>query len=190
MDTLVRKTISVVALALMLAVTVIFAAPSHASGPNFQASATKTSTATTTVMAKASPTCHGDYCSGMDPVASGCAEGAKTLDSHVQGLGGGIVELRYSPKCGTNWARWTAYPTGWCMNCGIVGLRAVQDTGYTQSIDLTNKMIKDGESVWSPMIYSPVKKVKAEIINICGDAGIVAAAFDCAMNGLESTRSL
>lgn len=190
MDTFFRKTISIVAVGLMLALSVVFAAPSHASGTSVQVSAAKPSKAATAVSAEASPACYGDYCSGMDPVASGCSEGAKTLDSHVQGLGGGIVELRYSPKCGTNWARWTAYPTGWCMNCGIVGLRAVQDTGYTQSIDLTNTTIKDGESVWSPMIYSPVKKVKAEIINICGSAGMVASAFDCATNGLESTRSL
>jgi hypothetical protein len=176
-----RKMISLAAMASMLALSVLFAAPSHANSASVQVS---------TASPEAKPTCYGDYCSGEDPVASGCSEGAVTLDSHVQELGGGIVELRYSPKCGTNWAKWTKYPTGWCMNCGIVGLRAVQDTGYTQSIDLTNTTIKDGESVWSPMIYSPVKKVKAEIMNVCGDAGIVAAAFDCAVNGLESTRSL
>ncbi|QOT19813.1 DUF2690 domain-containing protein [Paenarthrobacter sp. YJN-5] len=190
MDTF-RKTISVGAMALMLALSVVFAAPGHASATKVQVSAsTPVAAAATALSTESSPACYGDYCSGMDPVASGCSEGAVTLDSHVQGLGGGIVELRYSAKCGTNWARWTAYPTGWCMNCGIVGLRAVQDTGYTQSIDLTNTEIGDGESVWSPMIYSPVKKVKAEIINICGSAGMVASAFDCATNGVESTRSL
>ncbi|WP_374121577.1 DUF2690 domain-containing protein [Arthrobacter sp. SLBN-112] len=148
----------------MLALSVLFAAPSYANPTSVQVSTSSPET---------KPTCYGDYCSGEDPVASGCSEGAVTLDSHVQELGGGIVELRYSPKCGTNWAKWTKYPTGWSMNCGIVGLRAVQDTGYTQAIDLTNKTIKDGESLWSPMIYSPVKKVKAEMIYLrrCRNGG-------------------
>lgn len=184
-----RKMISLAAMASMLALSVLFAAPSYANSTSAQLSAATPLTQVTSVSAEAQPTCYGDYCSGQDPVASGCAEGAVTLDSHVQELGGGIVELRYSPKCGTNWAKWTQYPTGWCLNCGIVDLRAVQDTGYTQAIDLTNKTINDGESVWTPMIYSPVKKVKAEILGICGDNGIVASAFDCATK-LESTRSL
>lgn len=189
MDTF-RKLISLAAMTSMLALSVLFAAPSYANTTSVHVSTASPLMAATAMSAEAKPTCYGDYCSGEDPVASGCSKGAVTLDSHVQELGGGIVELRYSPKCGTNWAKWTKYPTGWCLNCGIVALRAVQDTGYTQAIDLTNTTIKDGESVWSPMIYSPVKKVKAQIMNICGDAGIVAAAFDCATNGLESTRSL
>jgi hypothetical protein len=137
-----------------------------------------------------SVSCYGDYCSGQDPVASGCSKDAITVAAHEQDNGGGIVEVRWSPTCKTNWAKWTQYPTGWCLNCGIVALAAVQDTGYTQEIDLTSVTPADGDSVWTPMIYSPVHRVKAEAMNICGGESLVESAFDCATNGWESTKSV
>jgi Protein of unknown function (DUF2690) len=47
---------------------------------------------------------------GSDPSATGCSAGAYTARSDVGSLGGEIhvlVELRYSPKCRTAWARVT-----------------------------------------------------------------------------------
>ena len=187
--TTLRKILASIAGVIMMALVVGLAAPAQALSTPAQVSASVVHVGTTAVMTGLAPSCSGDSCSGQDPIATGCADGAYTIDSHIQGLGGGIVELRYSPKCMTNWARWTKYPTGWCLNCGIVELRAVQDTNYTQAKDVYNTPLKDGESVWTPMIFSPVRKVRAEIVNICGDSGLVAAAFDC-LNAVESTRSL
>ena len=82
-------------------------------------------------LATASPasavTCYGDYCSGKQPDQTGCAAGAVTVDA--VDFRGGRLELRWSPTCKTNWARLQVYPGGFAYT-----LAAVQDTGYTQSV--------------------------------------------------------
>lgn len=95
--------------------------------------------------------CYGDYCSGQDPQASGCAADAKTVfTAYVYGTGGASwVDIRWSPTCQTNWAR---------SNVISTNIKAVQDTGYTQPYSSGN-----GSVVWSKMIYSPVKHVKGVI---------------------------
>lgn len=62
-------------------------------------------------------TCYNDNCTGLDPVATGCAAGAYTLiSSYINqpldpsfGFGSsqslGRIDLRYSPACGTKWIR-------------------------------------------------------------------------------------
>lgn len=58
-------------------------------------------------------TCVGYGCDGQDPNVSGCSSGANTTsyaylrdpNNNVVGL----LELRYSPTCGTNWGRVTSY---------------------------------------------------------------------------------
>jgi hypothetical protein len=55
-------------------------------------------------------TCSGNGCNGQDPAATGCASDGYTVASApVTDPYGrvGTVELRYSPKCGTNWSRVT-----------------------------------------------------------------------------------
>ena len=96
----------------------------------------------------AAVTCYGDYCSGKDPQASGCAADARTIYlAYVYGTGGGTwVEIRWSDTCKTNWARTNGVRTN---------IKAVQDTGYTQGYSANN-----GSYSWSKMIYSPVRHVK------------------------------
>ncbi|MEU6313240.1 DUF2690 domain-containing protein [Streptomyces sp. NPDC047014] len=138
--------------------------------------------------AQADVGCYGDYCSGMDPGTTRCAEDAKTIA--VKELTGAILELRYSPTCKTNWARYHQYPRGWYFGGSPLALRAVQDTGYTQTYTFKlNEGAKENETYWSPMIYSPVKLVRAEVALSCGDKGILASIADCAMNGVEKTAA-
>lgn len=97
-------------------------------------------------------TCWGDYCSGKDPNATGCANGAYTV-AYVQLPGvQQRLELRWSPTCRTNWARILYDPNpSW--------IRAVQrETGYVQWFSASN-----GTNSWSRMIYSPYRCVYAEV---------------------------
>jgi hypothetical protein len=120
----------------------------------------------TPLAASASPSvsCYGDYCSGRDPVQTGCANDAYTVTSYNDAYAS--LQLRWSPTCKTNWARLVVYPTGnWsAFNYGL--LVAHQDTGYEQSTDTP---IVTGTTTsttfWTPMIYSPVHCVKAVFYN-------------------------
>lgn len=105
-------------------------------------------------------TCYGDYCSGQDPSRSGCGNDAYTATSLNVSIGS--LQTRYSPTCKTNWAKLVVYATGIkCVSPG--GLVAVQDTGYKQSTETTLVCGSRSETTfWTPMIYSPVHKVKAQ----------------------------
>ena len=60
-----------------------------------------------------SVTCGGDGCDGLDPIATGCVNDAYTARvAYIQDPQGntiGEVDLRFSPTCGTNWARVISY---------------------------------------------------------------------------------
>jgi hypothetical protein len=134
-------------------------------------------------------TCYGDYCSGQDPVTTGCDKDAETIASIQLDTGGGRLDLRWSPTCKTNWARWQQYPVGVCLNCTPMALLAVQDTGYSQKLDwFDNGTSPDaGGTYWTPMIYSPVHKVYAAVDMPCGADTILGAAIDCALNEVVRT---
>ena len=102
--------------------------------------------------------CYGDYCSGKDPNATGCANGATTFAS--ANLGYGTLDLRWSPTCKTEWARLYVYPTRTLAPGYVI---AEQSTGYTQTgpIYAIASWSPQSETVWTPMIYSPVLCVKA-----------------------------
>ncbi|MEA2371082.1 MAG: hypothetical protein QOH12_1476, partial [Solirubrobacteraceae bacterium] len=140
--------------------------------------------------------CYGDYCSGKDPETTGCATGSTTLASND--LSGARLELRWSPKCKTEWARWIQYPEG--LKSDIpTALFAIQDTGYTQSAsyDINGMPLNAAASVtsggittsWTPMIYSPVHLVHAVADVQCGAQGLFASAIDCAINGQVQTAA-
>jgi hypothetical protein len=135
--------------------------------------------------------CYGDYCSGQDRVATGCAKDAFTIDSVEPDDGAGQVDLRWSPTCQTEWARWQPYPTGWCLNCAPLALVAVQDTGYTQELDWFNNGTPpaDNGTYWTPMIYSPLHKAYAGVYMPCGDETLIGAAAGCTINGLVRTEA-
>lgn len=62
--------------------------------------------------AAASPSCYGQSCEGIDPAATNCTDGAYTLVSQyaVTPAGNwGNLELRYSPRCFSNWVRFTPW---------------------------------------------------------------------------------
>lgn len=106
----------------------------------------------------ASVGCYGDYCSGKDPMATGCANDAVSVDG--VDLGYGYLSLRWSPTCKTNWARLYVYPT---RTLGPGFVVAHQSTGYEQygNIYAIVSGSPQSETVWSPMIYSPTLCVKA-----------------------------
>lgn len=147
------------------------------------ASAAVTIPVSVTASAHADVTCYGDYCSGQDPTGTGCAADGQTvawLD-----MSGARLELRWSPTCKTNWARWQQYPIG--MKSDIpTELAAVQDTGYTQSVTFDVNGPGEGTSV-TPMIYSPVHAVRAVATVQCGGMTLLDTAFDCYMNGKAQT---
>lgn len=133
--------------------------------------------------ASASVGCYGDYCSGKDPMSTGCANGAYTVS--YKDLSGARIEIRWSPTCKTNWARWNQYPIGFKSDILIV-LAAVQDTGYTQSHNYGVNGVPAG-TYWSNMIYSPVHAVKAVATIQCGGISMLGTAFDCLTNGKVET---
>lgn len=96
-------------------------------------------------------TCYGDYCSGQDPVQSGCAASARTIfTTSVYGTGGAsYVNVRWSDVCKTNWAQ---------SNVISSNIKAEKQNGYTQGYSTNN-----GSMAWSRMIYSPVDHVRAVI---------------------------
>ncbi|WP_079149164.1 DUF2690 domain-containing protein [Streptomyces agglomeratus] len=105
--------------------------------------------------------CRGDACSGRDPVQTHCADDAYTVTSYNDASAS--LQLRWSPTCGTNWARLVVYPTGTLHAFAYGSLWAVQDTGYSQSINTSFVFGKRTPTTfWTPMIYSPSRCVKAE----------------------------
>lgn len=109
--------------------------------------------------------CYGDYCSGQDPMATGCANDASVTD-FVNG-DNLRLELRWSQTCKTNWARVIVYP-GWLAP---FDLWAEQDTGYKQSSGGGGGMrYSTATPIWSRMIYSPNRCVWARVNHAPGYA--------------------
>lgn len=98
--------------------------------------------------------CWGDWCSGKDPLATGCSADAYDLASVLIPSTGAYVELRWSPTCKTEWTR---VPVSWGLS-SPGSMQAVQpSTGYTQ-IGFAGY---DSTYAWGPMIYSPTRCVYA-----------------------------
>ncbi len=125
---------------------------------NRYASASRTNTnVSTTQHLLPRVTCSGNGCNGLDPEQTGCAADAYTVkvSGGTVSFRTGSVELRYSPSCGTNWAR--VFST-------------VGNARLTVSIRRTNDglfyfTVGSGTRLWSPMVYAPKVKAKG-----CGSA--------------------
>lgn len=138
--------------------------------------------------------CYGDYCSGKDPSKTGCANDATTVA--FKELSGARLELRWSPTCKTNWARWIQYPIGLKSDLPM-SLSAVQDTGYTKSVnyDINGVTTNPAASFtsggittsWTQMIYSPSHLVRAVATVQCGSDSLLGSAVDCYLNGKVQT---
>lgn len=62
--------------------------------------------------ASTAPSCYGQSCDSRDPSATNCTQGAYTIysrDAIVGGVDYGVLELRYSPRCYSNWVRFTPW---------------------------------------------------------------------------------
>ncbi len=108
-------------------------------------------------------------CDYIDPQGSGCYADAYTqaaANLYVGGVYWGTTELRYSPHCGTNWARFTS--SGVQRYISVVDVRrcsvpavgggclsgVVDAAGtYTYSRSITMG--------WSPMLYAYAKGARA-----------------------------
>jgi hypothetical protein len=93
-------------------------------------------------------TCSGYGCDGLDPNAAGCSDGANdTASTYLYSANGsvvGLLELRYSPSCGTNWSRVTSY-------IGVHNLyaRVTRESDGGGYADVGNYQV-----IWSNMVYA------------------------------------
>ena len=103
-------------------------------------------------------------CNGKYPEDVGCDQDAYTAVSrYIYPWGGvydpttpvGLVELRYSPHCGTNWSRVTSYIDSTEMNAAI----KYDDCGG--NFLYRNYQFQGPNQIWSPMIYAPVRNAAA-----------------------------
>lgn len=118
----------------------------------------------------ATPTCYGDYCSGQYPDATHCDEDATTLavttlnksggsmSVGAYGVGAssggdtgdvGVVELRWSERCGTAWGR---LRTKRASDITYLGIE--KNDGYWQQISTNGQWIGSPAGNWfTPMVY-------------------------------------
>src|SRR5438477_6662307 len=109
-----------------------------------------TAYAHTTAQARASATCSGNGCNNKDPDQTGCAVGAYTVQTGV--LASAYIQLRYSPTCGTNWAR--------------VLSRSNNNDVYLVLVERADGLAYGskglvGPVAWSNMVYAPTAKARA-----------------------------
>lgn len=99
--------------------------------------------------------CYGDWCSGRDPQDMGCAADAITLNTAYLPGSQAILELRWSPRCKTEWAR-VSGPGGW--GSGDTLSVTQPKSGYRQ-VGVSGSF---NGYIWSRMIYSPSQCVYGE----------------------------
>ncbi|MFF4127283.1 DUF2690 domain-containing protein [Microbispora rosea] len=118
-------------------------------------------------------------CDGTDPIASRCADGAYTVVSsplwYHDGRGratrpaGATVELRYSPRCGTNWSRVT-------LDKGRSAPVRVLVCRGEGSGDCTETYATRGGTAYSDQLYA--KDVEATAYALCcGTSPDIASAW-------------
>lgn len=104
--------------------------------------------------------CNGADCAGKDPSAQGCAtDGYSVQLVGVDPLGEWAgLELRYSPECNANWARFTArsYTAGWISICVVddANRSDVQCSGSVRNGYLWSPMIDGNRKVFASIGYS------------------------------------
>jgi len=106
-------------------------------------------------------TCSRNGCNGKDPIATGCAVGAFTVQTAV--LSNIFVQLRFSPRCGTNWGRVLSR-----IGSGRIFVQIQRIDG------LTFNRTAFGTLLFSQMVFAPRVKARA-----CGRIGAGASPFGC-----------
>jgi len=108
-----------------------------------------TAAASTTLHGHSLVTCSAKGCNGQDPLMTGCAADARTVQTAV--LSTAFVQLHYSPTCGTNWG-------GVISRVGLghlfVRIERIDGLSYFGSIST-------GTLMFSPMVYAPLVKTRA-----------------------------
>jgi hypothetical protein len=101
--------------------------------------------------------CSGNGCNGLDPVPAGCAADAYTVQTAV--FSNSYVELRYSPRCGTNWGSvWSRVGPTYLV------IRTQRIDGLTYTFAGGNY-----NYAWSAMVYAPKVAARA-----CGGVGSIS----------------
>jgi len=93
--------------------------------------------------------CSGEGCNGLDPARTGCSNGASTAQSALiyndKHYNVGLVQLRFSPSCGTNWTVVTSYMGNTIINASVHRIYDGRvEYGYGKN-----------SSIWSNMVYAP-----------------------------------
>lgn len=98
--------------------------------------------------------CSGRGCDGTDPQSTGCSANSFTVVTRAireyrTGQQIGIVELRYSPSCGTNWTRTTNWVSATTLWATI--------TRISSSVDEYQTIKGPFKQIWSKQVYAPVQ---------------------------------
>ena len=102
-------------------------------------------------------TCSGNGCNGRNPEAAGCGADAYTVQTIV--FSNSYVQLRYSPRCGTNWGRVISRVGPTYL---VIRIQRIGGLTYTFAGGNFN-------SAWSAMVYAPTVRARA-----CGGIGSIS----------------
>ncbi|GHH20490.1 helix-turn-helix domain-containing protein [Streptomyces lanatus] len=83
------------------------------------------------------PRCQGESCEGQSAMHMKCGSAPDTLASH-RTASGAWLELRYSPECGTSWARMWATRIGDRLEMSAAGGGHVRDAEVQSAVDAAN----------------------------------------------------
>lgn len=114
--------------------------------------------------ARAAYTC-GTNCNDVNPQGTSCAQGAQTIltayiiDSLTGGTWG-LVELRWSPTCGTNWSRLTSY-VGQHQLYALIIHPGNPPNNVDGGFESYSSQFQFATQTWSNMVYSPDDPVEA-----------------------------
>ncbi|MFJ9589490.1 DUF2690 domain-containing protein [Streptomyces acidicola] len=87
------------------------------------------------------PTCSGLECDGLDPEATGCGTGARTLKYDLAGTM--RLEIRYGPACRTVWGKLTGAEVGDTVEIRVPPTRRQIDA------------VQNNHDKYTPMLYLP-----------------------------------
>jgi hypothetical protein len=111
--------------------------------------------------------CSGTGCNGQDPGATGCADSnttnARTLTVHYYASANFwadmTVYLRWSPTCGTNWAKavvTSSNPSNWGYQMAV----ELKDQYYNY-VDGTYTGLANTRAIYGDMHYAPTTPMRA-----------------------------
>ncbi|MEO3810734.1 DUF2690 domain-containing protein [Sphaerisporangium sp. B11E5] len=126
--------------------------------------------------------CSGTGCNGKDPIAMGCAD-SRAYDVYTREINyGGTnlsatmrVILRYSPTCGTNWAKvevTRSNPSNYSFQIALT----LQDSGYNTVSGTSHGTV--GRSGYGNMYYAPTTPMRA-----CGVLSTFGGGYQCTNAG-------